>query len=90
MVADHFRIKQSALKGQRRTKDIVNARHTAMYLLRKELAMPLEEIGKWFSGRDHTSVLHAIHKIEDEIKEESFIQQEISALKVSLSVLAKS
>lgn len=90
VVADHFRIKQSALKGQRRTKDIVNARHTAMYLLRKELAMPLEEIGKWFSGRDHTSVLHAIHKVEDEIKEESFIQQEISAIKVSLSVLAKS
>ncbi|NCN45594.1 MAG: chromosomal replication initiator protein DnaA [Candidatus Pacebacteria bacterium CG10_big_fil_rev_8_21_14_0_10_36_11] len=88
-VADHYRIKQSALKGKRRIKDIVGARHTAMYLLRKELNMPLEEIGKWFSGRDHTSVLHAINKIESEIKEESLTQQDISALRMSLTAISK-
>lgn len=89
-VANHYRIKQSALKGKRRTKDIVNARHVAMYLLRKDLNMPLEEIGKWFSGRDHTSVLHAIKKIENEKNEEGLIKQDISALRVSLTAVSKS
>jgi chromosomal replication initiator protein len=88
-VANHYRIKQSALKGKRRTKEIVNARHSAMFLLRKELNMPLEEIGKWFSGRDHTSVLHAINKIEKEISEEGLMKQDISAIRMSLTVVAK-
>ncbi len=88
-VANHYRIKQSALKGKRRTKEIVNARHAAMFLLRKELNMPLEEIGKWFSGRDHTSVLHAINKIEKEISEEGLMKQDISAIRMSLTVVAK-
>jgi chromosomal replication initiator protein len=89
-VANHYRIKQSAVKGKRRTKDIVNARHVAMYLLRKELNMPLEEIGKWFSGRDHTSVLHAINKIEKEKAKEGLIKQDISALKMSLTAVSRS
>ncbi|MBT4124122.1 MAG: chromosomal replication initiator protein DnaA [Candidatus Pacebacteria bacterium] len=89
IVANHYRIKQSAVKGRRRVKDIVTARHVAMYILRKELNMPLEEIGKWFSGRDHTSVLHAINKIEKEIKEETLIKQDISALRISLTAVSK-
>jgi chromosomal replication initiator protein len=89
-VANHYRIKQSAIKGKRRTKDIVNARHAAMFVLRKELNMPLEEIGKWFSGRDHTSVLHAVNKIEKEVIEEDLMRQDISAIKMSLTALSKS
>lgn len=87
-VANHYRIKQSAIKGERRTKEVVQARHAAMFFLRKELHLPLEEIGKWFSGRDHTSVLHAINKIEKEIAEKSLIQQDISAIKMSLTALS--
>lgn len=87
-VADHYRIKQSAIKGERRTKEVVQARHAAMFFLRKELNMPLEEIGKWFSGRDHTSVLHAINKIEKEMVDKSLIQQDISAIKMSLTALS--
>ena len=89
-VANHYRIKQSAVKGKRRTKEVVTARHTAMFFLRKELNMPLEEIGKWFSGRDHTSVLHAIKKIEKETIEENLVQQDISAIRMSLNALSKS
>lgn len=86
-VANHYRIKQSAVKGSRRTKEVVTARHAAMFFLRTELHMPLEEIGKWFSGRDHTSVLHAIKKVEKEITEKELVQQDISAIKMSLSGL---
>ena len=89
-VANHYRIKQSAIKGKRRTKEVVAARHAAMFVLKKELNMPLEEIGKWFSGRDHTSVLHAVNKIEQEISEEDLVRQDISAITTSLAVLSKS
>lgn len=88
-VANHYRIKQSALKGARRVKEVVTARHTAMYFLQKELKMPLQEIGRWFSGRDHSSVLHGIKKVEREMSENSLTQQDISAIKMSLTALSK-
>jgi len=87
-VANHFRIKQSAVRGQSRMKDLVTARHIAMYLLRQELKLPLEEIGKWFSNRDHTSVLHATQKIEAQVIINDAIGQDVSALRMSLTAIS--
>lgn len=87
-VANHFRIKQSAVRGQSRMKDLVTARHIAMYLLRQELKLPLEEIGKWFSNRDHTSVLHATQKIEAQVIINDVIGQDVSALRMSLTAIS--
>ncbi len=87
-VANHFRIKQSAIRGKSRIKDLVTARHIAMYLLRNELKLPLEEIGKWFSNRDHTSVLHATQKIEDQVVINDLIQQDVSALRMTLTAIS--
>jgi chromosomal replication initiator protein len=89
-VADHYRIKQSAIKGMRRVKEIVAARHVAMFILREDLKLPLEEIGRWFSGRDHSSVMHATNKIGREMLQNSMVQQDVSAIKMSLSSLSKS
>lgn len=83
-VANHYKVKQAALKGNRRVKELVTARHIAMYLLKEELSLPLAEIGKWFSGRDHTTVLHAIRKIERELKQDEKVMQDVSALKTTL------
>lgn len=83
-VANHFHLKQSALKGQSRVKNLVTARHIAMYLLKEELSLPLVEIGKWFSGRDHTSVLHAVNKIEADAQKDEVLQQTLSALRMNL------
>lgn len=88
-VANHFRVKQIAIKGKRRTKDLVTARHVAMYFLREELKMPLEEIGRWFSNRDHTSVIHAIQKIEELTVDDELIRQDISALRMSLTAISR-
>ncbi len=88
-VANHFRVKQIAIKGKRRTKDLVTARHVAMYFLREELKMPLEEIGRWFSNRDHTSVIHAIQKIEVLTMDDELIKQDISALRMSLTAISR-
>ena len=84
-VANHFRLKQTAIKGKRRVKSLVTARHIAMYILKQELDLPLTEIGKWFSNRDHTTVLHAVNKIGEEININNTIQRDISAIRTTLA-----
>ncbi len=79
-------MKQTALKGKRRVKSLVTARHIAMYLLKSELDLPLAEIGRWFSGRDHTSVLHAVRKVEKDLKNDNLIMRDVSALRTTLSL----
>lgn len=84
-VANHYRLKQQAIKGKSRKKRLVRARHVAMYVCKEYLHEPYAEIGRWFSDRDHSSVLHAYHKINDLLEEDGVIQQEVSAIKMSLS-----
>lgn len=88
-VADHYKLKQTALKGKRRVKSLVTARHLAMYLLKNELNLPLVEIGRWFSGRDHTSVLHAVKKIEHDLQIDDLLKRDLSALKTTLVLTAR-
>jgi len=60
-----------------------------MYLLRQELNCSLEEIGQWFGGRDHTSVIHAVNKIEQDILVDETVAQDVSALKMSLVAISR-
>lgn len=62
--AEEFGIPVSDLKSPRRTKQLVLARQVAMYLLRKKLNLSLKEVGYCFGGKDHTTVMHAVDKIE--------------------------
>ena len=88
-VANHFHIKQVEVKGLKRQKSIVHARHIAMYFLKKELDMPYTEIGRWFSNRDHTSAMHAFNKIESQAELDDQLRQELSAIKMSLKAISK-
>jgi len=87
-VANHYKIKQSALKGHSRLKHLVSARHVCMYLLKKELSLPLAEIGRWFAGRDHTSVLHAVRRVDKLLSSDEDMQQDVSALRTTLSSIS--
>jgi chromosomal replication initiator protein len=75
-VALHFNLKVSELKAKKKTKQIVLARQIAIYLARKLTKSSLVEIGEHFGGRDHSTILHAIHKIEKQIQ----IDPKIAAL----------
>ena len=88
-VANHYHLKQTAVKGKKRIRSLVTARHVAMYLLRKELDLSLTEVGRYFSNRDHTTVMHAVEKIEQEIVLNHQTQQDVSALKMTLASLSK-
>lgn len=67
-VAQYFDFKVGELTGSSRKAPLVEARHAAMYLIYEEIAMPLLQIGKLFGGRDHTTVMHAMDKMRDELK----------------------
>lgn len=69
-VANYYSIPVEQIVGSRRSKDTVQPRQVAMYLVRELTNYSLPEIGKVFS-RDHTTVLHSINKIEDERKNSS-------------------
>lgn len=63
-VCRHYQVDEKDIKGRLRTRDVVIPRQVAMYLLREETDVSLEEIGRAMGGRDHTTVLHGIRKIE--------------------------
>jgi chromosomal replication initiator protein len=88
-VANHYHLKQVAIKGTKRTSELVQARHVAMYLLKEELKMSFVEIGRWFSNRDHTSAMHAVRKIEQEMQRDEMLQRDVSALRMSLAAVSR-
>jgi chromosomal replication initiator protein len=63
-VAEHTGTTPENIKGQRRTKNIVLARHLSIYLLRDILMLNIKLIGE-FMGRDHSSILYSINKIKE-------------------------
>lgn len=85
ILSAHFHVSANSLKGPSRTKDLVHARHIAMFILYEDLRVTLEDIGMLFGGRDHTSVLHAVQKMKQRILEDEQVRTQIAAIKTSLS-----
>jgi chromosomal replication initiator protein len=79
-VANYFRVKVSDLKSATRTKALVFPRQIAMYLCRKLTNLSLMEIAYTFGKRDHTTVLHAYNRIEEEMREDPELNQIINVL----------
>lgn len=80
-VSSYYNIPHIELRGKSRKKEIVRPRQIAMYLLRKESGMSFPSIGDHFSGRDHTTAMHACEKIEKLIEHDEELSQEIGFLR---------
>lgn len=74
---EFYNIKPTQLKGPKRDASLVKARQVTMYLLKKELGMTFVEIGNILGGRDHTTVMHGVEKMEGLASEKSTLQEEI-------------
>lgn len=83
-VANYFKIAIGDLRGKSRVKHITFARHIAMYMTHKMLKRTLEEIGEYYSKRDHTSVIHGIKKVERLHKEDTQLAHKIYEIESSL------
>ena len=64
-VCEHFRIRQSEMGSARRAREVARPRQIAMYIAKQLTQRSLPEIGRRFGGRDHTTVIHAVRKIEE-------------------------
>jgi chromosomal replication initiator protein len=64
-VAEHYGIRLADMTSARRARAVARPRQVAMYLAKQLTPRSLPEIGKRFGGRDHTTVMHAVRKIED-------------------------
>ena len=79
-VAEYFSIKMSDLKGRKRSKAVAYPRQIAMYLARELTDYSLPELGEFFGGRDHTTVLYACEKIQKELKNNKSVKDLINRL----------
>lgn len=77
-VCSYYSVKAEDLKSPKRNKELVTPRHMAMYLIYDLTKTPYMAIGDFFGGRDHTSILHGIRKVENELKETSKTKQDIA------------
>ena len=85
IVSRHFGVSKGDLLSQRRHRSVVWPRQIGMYLAKQLTARSLPEIGRRFGNRDHTTVLHAIRKIDGEITGNPRLRDEIEELKKLLS-----
>lgn len=81
VVAKHYNVSRQELVSNRRTRVIVKPRQIAMYLSKTLTPRSFPEIGRRFGGRDHTTVLHAVRKIEELISGDTKLSHEIELLK---------
>jgi chromosomal replication initiator protein len=80
VVARHYSVTRTELVSARRTRTVVKPRQVAMYLAKVMTPRSLPEIGRRFGNRDHTTVLHAVRKIEGLAKDDNKLEQELELL----------
>ena len=84
VVARQYNVSRSDLLSARRTANVVRPRQVAMYLAKTMTLRSLPEIGRRFGGRDHTTVLHAVRKIEALVAKDAALADEVELLKRQL------
>ena len=83
-VAEHFNVKLSDMHSSRRSRTVARPRQIAMFLSKNLTTRSLPEIGRKFGGRDHTTVIHAIKKVKELVKNDSSLSEDIEILTRSL------
>jgi chromosomal replication initiator protein len=84
IVSEHYKIRVQDLKAKSRTKPIVTARQVTMFLIKKHLDKSLVEIGRAFGGKDHTTVINAIKRIESQRIKDSDLSSDIEDLEAAI------
>jgi chromosomal replication initiator protein len=81
LVATHFNVSRADILSSRRSASVVKPRQIAMYLAKVLTLRSLPEIGRRFGGRDHTTVLHAVRKIEGAVNADATLKDDVELLK---------
>lgn len=84
-VAEHFNITSQDLRGSKRNSEIVQPRHIAMYLCRNMTNLSLHSIAESLGKKDHTTIIHGIEKIDNDIKQYEDIRRTVDILKKKIN-----
>jgi chromosomal replication initiator protein len=84
-VSDHYNIRMTDMHSARRARNVARPRQVAMYLAKQLTARSLPEIGRKFGGRDHTTVMHAVRKIEELMTDDAQIAQDVEVIRRALT-----
>jgi chromosomal replication initiator protein len=80
-VAEHFNIKIAEMQSARRARAVARPRQVAMYLAKQLTSRSLPEIGRKFGGRDHTTVMHAVRKVEELRSTDASFSEDVDLLR---------
>ncbi|MGK7312060.1 MAG: chromosomal replication initiator protein DnaA [Candidatus Longimicrobiales bacterium M2_2A_002] len=83
-VAREYDVTVDALTSRRRTKEVTVPRQIAMYLIRELLDLPLSTVGDYFGGRDHSTVIHSVNKVEEEMGADDAFRHRVDKLRAEL------
>lgn len=84
-VAEHYNLRMTDMHSARRARNVARPRQVAMYLAKQLTARSLPEIGRKFGGRDHTTVMHAVRKVEELMDEDASIAQDVDIIRRALT-----
>ncbi len=84
VVAEYYNITVQDMKSKKRNANIAFPRHVAVYLCRTMTDESLPKIGIQFGGRDHTTIMNSVERIEEELKENSNLQKIVESIKSKL------
>lgn len=83
-VSKHFQVPMEDILGPKRDKDIVVPRQIAMYMLRSELHLSFPKIARELGRKDHTTAIHSVEKVEQELSFDAVVRQHVSEIKERL------
>ena len=84
-ISKYYSLEESVIRGQQRIRDAVSARQIAMYLIRSMTNLSLDEIGKVFDNRDHSTVLYSIQQIEKKMKKDPAFAETVKEIKTNIN-----
>ena len=84
-ICKYYNLDEDVLRGQNRGRDVVNGRQIAMYLIRRMTNLSLSDIGKEFGGRDHTTVLHSLDKVEKQMRSDPAFAEVVKEITTNIN-----
>ena len=84
-ICRYFRIDETQIKGQSRSRDCLNARQIAMSLIRRMTSLSLNDTGNLFGGRDHATVINSISKVEKKMKSDPAYAETVKAITTNIN-----
>ncbi len=84
-ICKYFNLEPDMLRGQSRGRELVNGRQIAMYLIRRMTNLSLVDIGKEFGGRDHTTVLHSLDKVEKQMRSDPAFAEVVKEITTNIN-----